>query len=115
MDESNLPLGMVSIKEEAPCCGYLLNNASALSEIGQSPREDDVSVCVRCGCLLIFGTNLRQKKMDHETFIGLPKKIRDELVRAQFLVRKHLAPIKTERGRLGVIRDMQLMIIATKQ
>ena len=63
-----------------PRCGHKLDAASTPDGSDHVPKPGDVTLCIECGCLFEFDSQMRVKKVDLHT---LPRDVRAEVIRVQ--------------------------------
>ena len=71
-----------------PTCGYVMDDATCVTDASKRPKPGDVSVCMRCGEILAFsGTlNLSIAGVDH--LLALDAEMNHVLTRTQELIRR---------------------------
>lgn len=89
MSYTNLP------ESQCPTCGYKVGAASVGADVCESnnprhPQPGDLSICFKCGELLVFGRDLRLSLASINDVIDLDKK--------EFgIIEMHQAKIRKER------------------
>ncbi len=70
----------VTRPSSCPQCGYKFNRAAgAFSD--HVPQEGDISLCIRCGCAMIFRADLTVRAATEADFDALPAEVKDQIVR----------------------------------
>ncbi len=71
-----------------PTCGYVMDDATCISQTKGRPSSGDLSLCMKCGEILLFTDRLNLRVAELNDMIGLPKETNDLLTRAQKLIRR---------------------------
>lgn len=72
-------------EQHCPACGCELDRATAVQH-DCSPKDGDVTVCIKCGTYLAFAGALGLQVVDAEAFAGLPADVQDTLRRVRAAV-----------------------------
>lgn len=70
-------------EDHCPACNYLCDSASALNEPHSTPNPGDVSICLNCGELLEFSSDMALIEIRKETLSELEPKQLQELYNAR--------------------------------
>lgn len=77
-----------------PVCDYVFNCADSVSGENITPKEGDITFCLKCATILIFDSKVKVKLPTQEFFESIPVEIMIKLVLSQRLIRK----MKAERN-----------------
>lgn len=76
----------ITENNECPGCGTKVNAATGTDGVSV-PAEGDLSVCFKCGTLLVFKKDLSIRLLELEELVSLDQDVRDELEKIQNYVR----------------------------
>lgn len=69
---------------ESPCPDCGLEQDSALGETGHAPSKGDVSICIKCAGISVFGDGMVRRPPTEEEILEMPL---DEISRYQRAIR----------------------------
>lgn len=72
---------------QCPVCGYHVDSAADIEGDSQ-PSPGDVSICFKCGEILVFNPDLTQSQAPLDSLLKLSPKQRDLLTKAQKMIRR---------------------------
>lgn len=70
----------VTPRQACPRCGYQFDRAAG-AFTDRIPKHGDVSLCFRCGLLLVFNADLTARPMTEEELDELDKETQSEILR----------------------------------
>lgn len=70
-----------------PTCGYVVDSATHVGDKEISPNDGDLSLCLKCGEILVFNPDLSLRASTLNDLMGLPADTNATLERAQTLIR----------------------------
>lgn len=82
-----------------PHCGAKLDASTELSHDDAAPEVGDYSMCLHCGCILIYNSDFTMRRAELDDLAKLEKETLLLLMRAQeaqHLAARKLPPQKTE-------------------
>jgi hypothetical protein len=82
-----------------PHCGAKLDASTELGEDDAAPIPGDYSMCLHCGCILIYKPDMTMRRAELEDLAEMPKDALLLLMRAQMaqsLAQNRLPPKKPE-------------------
>jgi hypothetical protein len=56
-------------QDVCPYCGHLLDSATAMDDAPARPKPGDVTMCIKCGFLLVFDDTMRLTKPDEALLV----------------------------------------------
>ncbi len=71
-----------------PVCKYEMDAATCISEKKAKPSEGDLTLCLKCGEILIYGPEFKLGIPEIKDLFNLPSETSELLMRAQTLVRQ---------------------------
>lgn len=81
----NTVVTTVTQNNKCPGCGTKVNAATGTDGVSV-PVAGDLSVCFKCGTLLVFNKDLSVSLLDLEQLVSLDQDVRDELEKIQIYV-----------------------------
>jgi C4-type Zn-finger protein len=69
---------------ECPVCGFKMDAHSCISEQGETPSPDDISICVSCCNILAYTDDLSLRKISREELEEYPLDLRYLITQARF-------------------------------
>jgi len=61
------------MSEKCPLCSYLLDTHEPVTDQKITPKAGDISVCLNCHSVLIFGSNLKLRRLTSSEMAELEK------------------------------------------
>lgn len=71
-----------------PTCGYQLECATVIGKKDASPKPEDFSLCMKCGEILRFKSDLSLRPAELNDFLDLPREVAITLEYAQKTIRR---------------------------
>lgn len=79
--------GVVEVSK-CPACGYAnLDCATGAFEEDLTPKPGDLSLCIRCGDMLVFTDKLGLRLPTKEEYENLPDYVKKQIIQAQIVIR----------------------------
>jgi hypothetical protein len=75
-------------ESKCPTCGYVMDSATCIEKKAYRPKPGDLSICLKCGEILIFKADLRADLPDVADLLNMPKETEELLMRAQRTIRE---------------------------
>lgn len=83
----------ITPKQNCPNCDYKMDRASPAFEEEAVPQEGDLSICIKCGQLLVFNTDLTFRALSAEAYASIPDDVKQQIEK---LTKAH-AQLRTDK------------------
>jgi hypothetical protein len=79
--------GGIIPSDRCPICAYEFDAASGMTHDAR-PKPGDVSLCIKCGEVLEFASDMRVRQASLETMLSLPDDAKAQVDKMQKIIRK---------------------------